>query len=44
MIHDGKSRKLPFDPDEAIAHLRAVAPGSSPVSTSRYRESGCEAR
>jgi DNA-3-methyladenine glycosylase II len=24
MIHDGKSRKLPFDPDEAIAHLRAA--------------------
>jgi DNA-3-methyladenine glycosylase II len=23
MIHDGKSRKLPFDPDEALAHLRA---------------------
>jgi len=23
MIHDGRSRKLPFDPDEAIAHLRA---------------------
>ena len=22
MIHDGRSRKLPFDPDEAIAHLR----------------------
>ena len=24
MIHDGKSRKLPFDPDEALAHLRAA--------------------
>jgi DNA-3-methyladenine glycosylase II len=24
MIHDGKSRKLPFDPDEAVAHLRAI--------------------
>ena len=24
MIHDGKSRKLPFDSDEAIAHLRAA--------------------
>jgi hypothetical protein len=23
MIHDGKSRKLPFDPAEAVAHLRA---------------------
>ena len=23
MIHDGRSRKLPFDSDEAIAHLRA---------------------
>ncbi len=23
VIHDGKSRKLPFDPEEAIAHLRA---------------------
>lgn len=23
MIHDGRSRKLPFDRDEAIAHLRA---------------------
>ncbi len=23
MIHDGRSRKLPFDPAEAIAHLRA---------------------
>src|SRR5208282_5033766 len=22
MIHDGRSRKLPFDPDEALAHLR----------------------
>ncbi len=22
MIHDGRSRKLPFDPDEAIAHLK----------------------
>jgi DNA-3-methyladenine glycosylase II len=26
MIHDGKSRKLPFDPDEALAHLRAADP------------------
>lgn len=26
MIHDGKSRKLPFDPAEAIAHLRAADP------------------
>lgn len=26
MIHDGRSRKLPFDPDEAIAHLRARDP------------------
>lgn len=26
MIHDGRSRKLPFDPDEAIAHLRAGDP------------------
>ncbi len=26
MIHDGRSRKLPFDPDEAIAHLRASDP------------------
>ena len=24
MIHDGRSRKLPFDPDEALAHLRAA--------------------
>jgi DNA-3-methyladenine glycosylase II len=24
MIHDGRSRKLPFDPAEAIAHLRAA--------------------
>ena len=24
MIHDGKSRKLPFDTDEALAHLRAA--------------------
>jgi len=23
MIHDGRSQRLPFDPDEAIAHLRA---------------------
>ena len=23
MIHDGRSRKLPFDPAKAIAHLRA---------------------
>ena len=23
MIHDGRSRKLPFDPDEALKHLRA---------------------
>jgi DNA-3-methyladenine glycosylase II len=23
MIHDGRSRKLPFDPAEAVAHLRA---------------------
>jgi len=23
MIHDGRSRKLPFNPDEALAHLRA---------------------
>jgi DNA-3-methyladenine glycosylase II len=23
MIHDGKSRRLPFDPAEAVAHLRA---------------------
>ena len=23
MIHDGRSLKLPFDPDEALAHLRA---------------------
>src|ERR1017187_6654907 len=23
MIHNGKSRKLPFDVDEALAHLRA---------------------
>jgi DNA-3-methyladenine glycosylase II len=26
MIHDGKSRKLPFDPAEAIAHLKASDP------------------
>jgi DNA-3-methyladenine glycosylase II len=26
MIHDGRSRKLPFDPDEALAHLRAKDP------------------
>jgi DNA-3-methyladenine glycosylase II len=24
MIHDGRSRKLPFDSDEALAHLRAA--------------------
>src|SRR5580704_11234711 len=24
MIHNGKSRKLPFDPDEAVAHLCAA--------------------
>ena len=24
MIHDGRSRRLPFDPDEALAHLRAA--------------------
>jgi len=24
MIHDGRSRKLPFDPDEALAYLRAA--------------------
>jgi DNA-3-methyladenine glycosylase II len=23
MFHDGRSRKLPFDPDEAVGHLRA---------------------
>jgi len=23
MIHDGRKRKLPFDPDEALAHLKA---------------------
>jgi len=23
MIHDGRSQKLPFDPDEALAHLRS---------------------
>jgi 3-methyladenine DNA glycosylase/8-oxoguanine DNA glycosylase len=23
MIHDGRSKKLPFDPDEALEHLRA---------------------
>ena len=23
MIHDGRSRKLPFDPEEALSHLRA---------------------
>lgn len=23
MIHDGRSRKLPYDPEEALAHLRA---------------------
>jgi DNA-3-methyladenine glycosylase II len=26
MIHDGRSRKLPFDPDEALAHLRTKDP------------------
>jgi DNA-3-methyladenine glycosylase II len=26
MIHDGRSRKLPFDPVEAIAHLKASDP------------------
>ena len=26
MIHDGRSRKLPFDPAEAVAHLRASDP------------------
>lgn len=26
MIHDGRSRKLPFDPIEALAHLRAADP------------------
>ncbi len=26
MIHDGRSRKLPFDADEALAHLRARDP------------------
>jgi len=26
MIHNGRSRKLPFNPDEAIAHLRARDP------------------
>jgi DNA-3-methyladenine glycosylase II len=26
MIHNGKGRKLPFDPEEAIAHLRASDP------------------
>jgi DNA-3-methyladenine glycosylase II len=26
MSHNGRSRKLPFDPDEAIAHLRARDP------------------
>ena len=26
MINNGKSRKLPFDPDEALAHLRAADP------------------
>ena len=26
MIHNGKSRKLPFDPAEALAHLRASDP------------------
>jgi DNA-3-methyladenine glycosylase II len=26
MIHNGRSRKLPFDPDEAVKHLRASDP------------------
>ncbi len=26
MIHNGRSRRLPFDPDEAVAHLRANDP------------------
>ncbi len=26
MIHNGRSRKLPFDPDEALAHLRKKDP------------------
>jgi DNA-3-methyladenine glycosylase II len=26
MIHDGRSRKLPFDPDEALKHLRSRDP------------------
>src|SRR6516164_11683356 len=26
MIHDGKSRRLPFDPAEAIAHLKVRDP------------------
>src|SRR5438046_10153297 len=26
MFHAGRSRKLPFDPDEALAHLRARDP------------------
>ncbi len=26
MVHNGRSRKLPFDPDEAIAHLRSRDP------------------
>jgi len=26
MIHDGRSRKLPFDVAEALAHLRASDP------------------
>src|SRR5580692_1836638 len=26
MIHNGRSRKLPFDPDEALAHLRSRDP------------------
>jgi len=26
MIHDGRSRKLPFNPDEALAHLRTRDP------------------
>jgi DNA-3-methyladenine glycosylase II len=26
MIHDGRSRKLPFDPEEAIAHLKSRDP------------------
>src|ERR1039458_1550945 len=26
MIHDGRSRKLPFDPVAAVKHLRAIDP------------------